>query len=304
MSDEPRRLSDTATARALFASVVDYAGLFPPAKLPMDAAVRAYAEARAGRHAWMLGRFVLAATRIDEFVEAAAPLLEGEAWPVSLLIGDAGTAERASARVRETCAERVRVASFEVAPSDAAAIAASARALRAAALPPEAEIYFEVPAGVQSTERLEAVAQAGARAKLRTGGITAEVFPAIADVREFLLACARRRLPFKATAGLHHACRAAYRLTYEPDSPSGVMHGFVNLSAAAALAWHGAGAEELDALLGDPRPTAWLRRDALEWRARRLDAAALGESRRSFFRSFGSCSFDEPSSELEAAPLG
>jgi hypothetical protein len=296
-------VSETAAARALFASAVDYAGLFPPAKLPMDAAVRAYAAARAGRHAWMLGRFVLPAARADEFIDAAGPSLGAGAWPLSLLVGDAEAAARAIAKLREACAARVRVAGLEVAPYDAAAIASSAAALSAAALPHDVEICFEVPAGAGRAERLDAVARAGACAKVRTGGVTADAFPPLHDLRDFLLDCARRRLSFKATAGLHHACRAAYRLTYEPDGPSGVMHGFVNVAVAAALAWSGASAGELDAALADARPTAWLTREALVWRARTLDAAALAECRQRFFRSFGSCSFDEPADELYATPL-
>src|SRR5438552_3294700 len=49
--------------RALLAGVVDYAGLFPPARLPLDQAIRRYAEYRQGTDAWMLGRFVCPAAR-------------------------------------------------------------------------------------------------------------------------------------------------------------------------------------------------------------------------------------------------
>ena len=59
----------------------------------------------------------------------------------------------------------------------------------------------------------------------------------------------------KATAGLHHALRGDYRLTYEPDSARRTMHGFVNLVLAAALLLAGKIDEELaDACLDDDRP--------------------------------------------------
>ena len=45
-------------------------------------------------------------------------------------------------------------------------------------------------------------------------------FPATGDLLRFLRAASAHRVPFKATAGLHHPLRAEYRLTYEPDSPS------------------------------------------------------------------------------------
>lgn len=310
LSADVQPSSVAPAVRALFAEVVDYAGLFPPAKLAMDAAVRAYAEARAGHHAWMLGRFVLPATQVDTFLAvldvnsgagAAAPASSSCSWPLSLLVSDAEAARRAAATLRDACGERVRVASFEVAPLDAASITATVAALREAELTRAAEVYFEVPAGAGRTACLETVARAGACAKVRSGGVTADAFPALDELRDFLLDCARLRLAFKATAGLHHACRAEYRLTYEPDSPRGVMHGFVNVMAAAALAWTGADARALDALLADARPTAWLTADALVWQACRLDTAALVACRQRFFRSFGSCSFDEPAGELAAA---
>ena len=44
--------------RALLTGVIDYAGLFPPAKLPMDQALSNYLRYRDGPDAWMLGNFV------------------------------------------------------------------------------------------------------------------------------------------------------------------------------------------------------------------------------------------------------
>ena len=44
-----------ASLRALLTGVVDYAGLFPPARLPLDEAIRNYARYRQGSDAWMLG---------------------------------------------------------------------------------------------------------------------------------------------------------------------------------------------------------------------------------------------------------
>ena len=55
-----------ASLRALVAGIVDYAGLFPPAKLPLDQAMRHYARYRTEAEAWMLGRFVCPAVRLGE----------------------------------------------------------------------------------------------------------------------------------------------------------------------------------------------------------------------------------------------
>ncbi|MFI5243963.1 MAG: hypothetical protein ACHQQR_01975, partial [Gemmatimonadales bacterium] len=70
-----------AATEALLHGLVDYAGLFPPAALPMAEAVRLYDEYRQGEHAWMLGRFVVNVARLEEFARFAEPLLErGMAW--------------------------------------------------------------------------------------------------------------------------------------------------------------------------------------------------------------------------------
>ena len=83
-----------------------------------------------------------------------------------------------------------------------------------------------------------ATAVAKARAKIRSGGEVASAIPEESRVLEFLRIASERRLAFKATAGLHHPLRAMQRLTYKPDSPQAVMHGFLNVFCAAALLWH------------------------------------------------------------------
>jgi hypothetical protein len=52
------------SVRSAFSRLVDYAGLFPPAQLPLAQATAQYREARRGPHAWMLGRFIIPATTL------------------------------------------------------------------------------------------------------------------------------------------------------------------------------------------------------------------------------------------------
>ena len=52
--------------RALLSEIVDYAGLFPPAQLPLEKAVREYAAHLGEEKAWMLGRFIIPAQRLEE----------------------------------------------------------------------------------------------------------------------------------------------------------------------------------------------------------------------------------------------
>lgn len=141
-------------------------------------------------------------------------------------------------------------------------------------------------------------------AKIRTGGLAPEAIPSAETVARFLTEAAARRIPFKATAGLHHAIRSARALTYAADSPRAAMHGFLNVFAAAVLAWHGAEAALLVELLEDPNPDAfYFADDALLWRDVRMTTEQIAGARREFAHSFGSCSFEEPVSELRELGL-
>ncbi|MEX2645404.1 MAG: hypothetical protein WD249_04000 [Gaiellaceae bacterium] len=55
---------------ALLGRLIDHAPLFPPASLPLDEALAEHERARAGAHAWLLGRFVVPASRLAELGNA------------------------------------------------------------------------------------------------------------------------------------------------------------------------------------------------------------------------------------------
>jgi len=104
----------------------------------------------------------------------------------------------------------------------------------------------------------------------------------------------------KATAGLHHPLRGAYRLTYAPDSPTGRMFGFLNVLLAAALVHAGGSDADALALLDDGDASHFAAApDALAWRGHRFTAPQLDATRRTLCRSFGSCSFTEPLEGLQ-----
>jgi hypothetical protein len=139
----------------------------------------------------------------------------------------------------------------------------------------------------------------GAFAKIRTGGLTPDVIPPADAIAGFLQECAARRLPFKATAGLHHPIRSLRPLTYATNAPHAVMHGFVNVFTAAAFAWHGSDPALLLDLLNDVDSHAFsFREEDFSWRGHTLTTAQLMEARRDFAHSFGSCSFEEPVADL------
>jgi hypothetical protein len=148
------------------------------------------------------------------------------------------------------------------------------------------------------------VARVGARAKIRTGGLTPESIPPAAEVIAFIAACHREGVPFKATAGLHHPVRGSYRLTYEADSPVGTMYGFLNVFVAAALLYTGESEATAIAALEESDPATFgFEDDAIVWRDKRITAGQIQASRQIFAISFGSCSFREPIDELALLSL-
>jgi hypothetical protein len=147
-------------------------------------------------------------------------------------------------------------------------------------------------------EQLDEVKKAGSFAKIRTGGVRSDAIPSVDSVASYIIACAERRLPFKATAGLHHPVRQVHRLTYEPDAASAMMHGFINVFLAAAFAWHGE--SQIHPILAETDPEAFQFNEKAHWRNLSLSSDEIAEARRRFAHSFGSCSFEEPIDDLRA----
>jgi hypothetical protein len=306
----------SASLRALLSQLIDYAGLFPPAKLPLDEAVRNYAAYRAGPDAWMLGRFVCPAARLGELAPFAGLFAEGPPFAFSAL-GRGGSisadfltglqadlAEIASFEERHR--GRVSVEVLEVRlPQELLRPEALERLLGELARAPGAarlSFFFEEPTGPGWKEALPKVlgrlraARLGRPAgyKLRCGGLEASAFPPAEQVAFALVACRDAGVPFKATAGLHHPFRRF------DAGVAATMHGFVNLFAAGVLAnARGLNEAQARAMLEDSEPGHFAFTDGeLTWRGLTASTEEVAKARREAVLSFGSCSFDEPRDDL------
>lgn len=301
-------------ARALLTGLIDYAGLFPPARLDIDPAVETFARCKRSEHEWILARFICPASRLKDLSRAAAPLLPGtfatsgyrehadlEPWRISCIVDgrletDLQLIENFNAHHAADENGRAKIDTLEIKAPGPSYIDAALDLVPAQLFP-----YFEFPIDDDPRGFVAALAGTAAGAKVRTGGITPDAFPQPDHLAAFLEACNLADVPFKATAGLHHALRGSYPLTYEPDSPSCAMFGFLNLFTAAALIRvHAIPAAEAAAVLTDPGPEAFrLDDDGLTYRNRTVDLLNLARTRESFALSYGSCSFDEPIAELK-----
>ncbi len=291
-------LAEIASVRALLADVVDYAGLFPPASLDMMQAVLNYADYLQDPQAWMLGRFVVPWARIDEFAACWSALRADSRfnrWHLAVLLGADPVAEIVKGVAFNIAREaRLQIDFVEAKVTDPAVIAAAAAATKG-----RFQLFVEIALDDDPTPLIKAVAQAGARAKLRTGGTTADAFPPPEMVVRFIRTCVDHGVPFKATAGLHHPLRAEYRLTYAPDAARGWMYGYMNVLLATGLVRQGADDATAVQALTETDPAAISFADAcVRWRDRELGTAALASLRRDSLTAFGSCSFTEPVDEL------
>lgn len=284
-----------------FAEIVDYAGLFPPASCSMAEAVRHYDRYRRSPDRWMLGRFVVAATRLTELTTELGGLVTdadaADPWQLSVtLANDVQTEIRSVVEFASRWRGRgVTVDAVEYRVDSPAAVVAAARLV-----PKEFRQFVEVPPSGPYEPWMTAIRQAGAMAKLRTGGMTPALFPPATHVVEFLLAAVEHRVPFKATAGLHHPLRGDYPISYAPDAAAQTMYGFVNVLLATAELSRGGEADTAQAILEESDDSAIVcDGDVLAWRDHSYGSDELASVRSSLFLGFGSCSFREPVDELQ-----
>lgn len=291
--------------RALLSGLIDYAGMFPPAKLSLADAAGNFLRYARGPYAWMLGKLVVPVEQLEELrvVLAKNSEAQGLRVPLSVLLG--------AEPLRAGCviqAERVRAAEkpqpFSIDAVEFRPGSPSMVAELFSILPPGLPVFCEIPYSEDLTGWLTAIRRAGWFAKIRTGGVTPESFPSSTAVAGFLAQCHAHGVAFKATAGLHHPVRSEHSLTYDPGSVCGVMHGFLNVFVGAALLECGVAKERLIEILDDTEPTSFrFQGDFAHWRKLFVSRTDLAGTRQHFAISFGSCSFDEPIQDLRRLAL-
>ena len=286
------------SVHALVEHAIDYAGLFPPAALDMTRAAANYSRYLAGEHNWMLGRFVVTTERLHELENVLVANPPTGKWRIAALTGTGVSGAIPAILAFNAHTRDAAVDSLEGKATTIAEIRDAA-----SAIPEGFTIWFEIPTDPDPTPLIEALAEARFGAKIRTGGITEDAFPPPEHVARFIARCDDAHVPFKATAGLHHAVRGLHRLTYEPDSPSSTMYGFLNILLAAAFRWSGTSMAETTAILTEQDGAFRFARKGVVWGQHWISTVQIRSARHRLIASFGSCSFDEPVADLSQRGL-
>jgi hypothetical protein len=265
----------------LFEGLVDDASMFPPGSMSPAEAVAAH---RVHREAWygpFVGPLLVPASALGEL----APHLS--ASDVLGLIGDTGVAALPAAL------DRVRAAGWTLSQVEVAVAKRGedpqpglAQLRRVAADAPELRIFAEIPLTWGLLAALDTTAEQRASGmriapKFRTGGLASELFPTPVELAAVISACRDRELPFKLTAGLHHAMR-------HTDPETGFTHhGFLNVLVATAVAVEGAEVAEVAEALAATHPMPLIE-----------PVRTRKNGPRPLWAGFGSCSVMEPLTDL------
>lgn len=304
--------------KLFLSKILDYAGLYPPANLPLEEAFKNFLDYQDSPDSWMLSRFVIPAKRLPHLT----PLMPASASVLSFTtLGRSGSAADefiANLKLdlddihafRESFGATVAVDMFEVAlPSSALTDASQAHDLVKSASDMLNKngitVFFEASSGEDWQLRAENLIRALRKLKdrhvgfkLRTGGVTADAFPSTEQVAWTIASVRDAGVPLKCTAGLHHPIR------HYNESVQTKMHGFLNVFGAGVLAEaHGLSQTQIQSILEDENPENFtFDENGFAWKDLRIATSEITKSRL-FATSFGSCSFDEPCEDLRKLQL-
>lgn len=250
----------------LYTALVDDAGLFPPTSLHMSEALARHRRDQEVGSPVLTHRFLCPASRLDRLRgEPARPRRIG-------LIAD--TPELPDFGDLPVDFVEARLPPGSGVPELAGELGRS--------LPDGVRLFVEVP-----PDRHVPDVPDGVGLKVRCGGETPGAFPPVEQLAGFIRFCAGHDVPFKATAGLHHAVRHF-------DPSLGVdRHGFLNLLLAVCEA-----VEQRD-------PAPVLRTTDVGQLVRQAQAVPEETARRArrLLVSYGSCSTTTPLDDLRTLGL-
>lgn len=317
------------TLNAFIKTIIDYAGLFPPANLPLNIAFENYINYRNSENNNFLSRFICPAGKLPELeiILKDKPEMNNDI-SISVLSSGGVNLENFRENFKEDLMtwkdfhkkfkDSVKTNSLEVRIPDDLIKSHNHEKLSEILNFISGKIFNTLGQNVfifcecLISENWEEdfiylingisdhnLTENNSGFKLRTGGVTANAFPDSEIIAYAIKECLDRAVPMKCTAGLHHPFRHF-------DNEIGVMmHGFVNVFGAGIIAMrHNISHSELLKILNDENPENFIFTDEyFSWDKYKINVEDIELARNKLMISFGSCSFDDPVNDLKALNL-
>jgi len=292
--------------------LIDYAGLFPPAKLEIEPSLKNYAEYIKSTDKWMMSQFIIPVSRLDE-IPTGLMKKYSENFPLrlSLISGDICNDIATVNKFIKMNNNSTIFTGYESRISDLAMF--SQNLLDVQKLGQDQNLNFEsfyevspndswinqMNEVVSIISAFNARYEAGVGFKLRCGGVEANMFPPADNIAQAILACRDASVSMKFTAGLHHPVR------HYSESVKTKMYGFFNIFIGGMIAdKFNLEADALTTILLDENPENFTFDDnGLHWKTYSISSLEIQNYRQEAFISFGSCSFNEPREDLQQLGL-
>jgi hypothetical protein len=280
----------------LFDGWIDDAAMFPPGDAAVGEAVGAHLRYRHSWFASLIGPLLVSDLKFAEVGRTLHQVRTGSGsegtLPLAVAVVNTGGAGGLLSLVGREI-QGVQVVAVESALRDLNDLAGNAdRVVSAAAqLDDAVRVFVEIPYAPGWEKAVAVVEAAGYYGKLRTGGLEPIDTPPCEQLAHQLSVLIEADLPFKATAGLHHAVALPGS---DPGRPR--QHGFLNLLVAVESLVDGGSETEAANLLGENG-----RQSVLDHVGAWDDTQASRIRRR--FRSFGCCGVLDPINDLVALGL-
>ena len=247
-----------ASLQKFMDELIDYAGLFPPAELPLGEAIHEYISHVSDKERWMLGRFIIPISQLDDLGKFIAKFDKIGILRLSVLGAQTTTEEEFLEQtknevsiINEYRKKHEGKVTIEVIETKLPSQTPSKKVMTKVVNllnKNSLEHYHEFPelpyVGInyatnedegdwdeKITPTIKIISKLeNTGIKMRCGGIVKDAFPSVEQVAAMIQNCSIYQVPIKFTAGLHHPLR------HHSNEYNTEMHGFINMFSASAFA--------------------------------------------------------------------
>lgn len=303
--------------------LLDYAGLFPPAKLPLLESLINYAAYTKHAQKDWLGRYILPCNKISASMEiilaqnlfkknkhrAEFSIILNTSENLINLNNIIAEDVKLISEMHNKLKEYINIDSVEFCPPKEAYLpnkilhfhtVLELYTNQLTLLKHLKEIYIEIPFSENINEYVDILAKFNSKnstkfsLKLRTGGVTPAQIPSAYHVAQAIRLSAEHLLPLKATAGLH--------VPIPNDNPEvgARLHGFLNIFSCLLLCYDNLlSITEMENIILNYSYSDFNFTDkGLSIGNKFISNDTMNRLRNSFIKSFGTCSFLEPIEHL------